>query len=179
MAVATSPLTLDELSAGELAIYDGLAGVLRRQDWLLGRAALKGVLDGADTAGMTFPHPELSLTHAGRIAVAVAAEGEQVGVGVDFEPDRQTDPRMARFFLHEHERVDHDLLRLWTVKEAMLKATPDNDGAQLLDYHLHDPAAATGSATDRRGHTFRYRSTRLAEGPLTVAVCLGRADVAV
>lgn len=179
MAVATSPLMPDELSAGELAVYDGLVGLLRRRDWLLGRAALKAVLGGADTAGVTFPHGRLSLTHAGGVAVAVAAYGEHAGVGVDFEPDRPTDPRTARFFLHEDERADHDLLRLWTVKEALFKATPDNDGAQLLDYHLDDAAVTTGSATDRRGHTFRYRSTTFGDGHLTVAVSWGRADVPV
>ncbi len=179
MAVATSPLTPHELSVGELAVYDGLVGVLRRHDWLLGRAALKAVLDGADTAEVTFPHGQLSLTHAGGVAVAIAADGQHVGVGVDFEPHRPTDPRTARFFLHEDERADHDLLRLWTVKEALLKATPANDGAQLLDYHLDDTAVTTGSATDRRGHTFRYRSTTFGDGHLTVAVCSGRADVPV
>ena len=180
MVVATRPLALGELSPGERAAYDRLGGELRRRDWLLGRAALKRLLHGADTSGVTFPNRRLSLSHAGGVAVAVRVVGGYAGVGVDFERRRTTDPRTARFFLHQDERVpDHDLLRLWTVKEALFKATPDNEGAQLLDYRVDDPAAAAGSATDGRGHAFEYASSLLCDGSLSVAICVGSVDVPV
>lgn len=147
---------------------------LRRQDWLLGRAALKALLDGADTSMLRFPNRRLSLTHAAGLAVAVDAGGGQAGVGVDYEGPRSPDPRSARFFLGEGERqCGGDLLRLWTVKESLFKATPDNAGAVMLDYEVADPRLLIGTATDRHGRVFRYTSRCLNEGWLTVAVCDG------
>ena len=95
-------------------------------------------------------------------------EGGQVGLGVDFEDERPVDPRVARFYLRDHEQGD--LLRLWTVKEALFKATPDNGDATLLDYEVADPEALAGTATDRAGRRFRYSSGRLRQGWLTIAV---------
>lgn len=138
---------------------------MRPGDWLLGRAVLKRLLDGADTADIRFPNRCLSLTHSGGLAVAVRADGDQVGVGVDYEPFHPIDPRIARFFVCDGE--DGDLLQLWTVKEALFKATPDNSGAVLRDYLVTGP----DRAIDERGNTFRYRSRRLRHGWLTVAVC--------
>lgn len=172
LAFATTPATPDELSPGERA---QLPGGLRREDWLLGRAALKRLLGGGDTSHLRFPSRSLSLSHAGGLAVVAQVEGGQAGVGVDYEPWRVVDARTARFFLHPHERErapgDADLLRLWTVKEALWKATPQNQGATLLDYDAADAAEATGAAVDRRGQVFRYASRSADGGWLTVAVC--------
>ena len=180
MEVVTEPLAVGELSAGERAAFDRLTGELRRRDWLLGRAALKRLLGGADTSTVRFPHPRLSLAHSGGVAVAAALDrgAPHAGLGVDFELWRAPDARTARFFLHADERPREasGLLRLWTVKEALFKATPANAGAQLLDYRLDDPGAAAGTARDGRGNAFRYASGMLPAGPLSVAVCVGRTD---
>jgi hypothetical protein len=178
LVTATRPLSVDDLTAGERATFERLVGTLRRQDWLLGRAALKRLLGGADTSGVSFPHASLSLAHTAGVAVAVAG-GSAAGLGVDFERWRPADLRTARFFLHDDERLEHDLLRLWTVKEALFKATPANGGAQLLDYRLNDPASLDGTATDGRGHRFRYVCVQLPAGPLSVALCLGRTNAPV
>ena len=178
--VATQPLALGELSAGERAAFDRVAGSLRRRDWLLGRSALKRVLDGADTSTVSFPHPRLSLSHSAGVAVAVGADARgQAGMGVDFEASRPTDRRTARFFLHEDERLDDELLRLWTVKEALFKATPGNEGGSLLDYRLDEPASTAGTARNGSGHRFRYACGSLGGGPLSVAICIGSDDGAV
>lgn len=179
---ATRPLPLAHLSPGERAAWGALPPAGRRRaDWLRGRAALKLLLAGADTCDVAFPHPGVSLTHSGELAVAAGAGG-QLGFGVDFEAAHAVDARAARFFLHPHERAEGgELLRLWTVKEALYKATPDNGGGGLLDYELADHEAPVGSATDGRGRVFRYASGWLPGGPLTVAACLPArsADVAV
>lgn len=163
-------LSVDELTVGERAQFPG---GLRRGDWLLGRAALRLVLDGSDTSAVRFPNRCLSLTHAGGRAVAAACAGEQAGLGVDYEGWRSVDPRTTRFFLHDHEADGADLLRLWTVKEALYKSTPDNAAAVLLDYHVVDPGATTGVATDRAGRRYRYASSGWSGGWLSVAVCDG------
>ncbi len=165
-----TPLTVEELTVDERA---ALPGGLRRGDWLLGRAALRLVLDGADTSAVRFPNRSLSLTHAGGLAVAAASAGVQAGLGVDYEGRRTIDPRTTRFFLHDDEAVGDDLLRLWTVKEALYKATPRNADRVLIDCQVVDPAAVAGVATDRSGRSFRYVSERVRSAWLTVAVCDG------
>ncbi len=171
LAPATTLASLDELTAGERA---QLPVGLRRADWLLGRAALKRLLGGADTSGVRFPHQGLSLTHAGGLAVGAQVDGDPGGVGVDYEPGRAADPRTARFFLRARERErtsDDDLLRLWTVKEALWKATPGNRAATLLDVEVADPAAPEGGAASGGGRAFRYATRPVRGGWLTVAVC--------
>jgi hypothetical protein len=163
LAVATAPATV--LTAGELAAApDGP----RRHDWLLGRAALKAHGIG-DTSTVAFPNRCLSLTHSAGVAVAARCDGDQAGVGVDLEGWRTIDPRTARFFLKPNEQGD--LLRLWTVKEALFKATPANAGAVLVDYEVEDPLAMEGTALDPHGRAFEYLSRRRPEGWLTIAVC--------
>jgi len=168
LAATRSPAAVSDLLPGERAqLPDGI----RRGDWLRGRAALKLLLGLVDTSTVVFPHRALSLTHAAGLAVAArCGDGAgQVGLGVDFEGWRPMDPRAARFYLRDGEQGD--LLRLWTVKEALFKATPDNHRATLLDYEVTDPAARAGTATDRTGRGFRYSSTCLRQGWLTIAVC--------
>lgn len=183
LRLATAPAETAVLSAGEVAIVERLASGRRRRDWLLGRAALKALLEGADTSRVCFPSPSLSLTHAGGMAVAAQCTVGPAGLGVDFEGWRTTDPRTARFFLVDSENphgpnpptaapAGLELLRLWTVKEALFKATADNvgSGVGLLDYVLDDASAVAGSARDRRGFIYRYVSGYLPQGPLSVAV---------
>ena len=163
---ARVPVAVDDLTPGERArLPDGL----RRHDWLLGRAALKALLGIDDTSTVTFPNRSVSLTHSAGVAVAARCDGPQAGLGVDLEGWQTLDPRTARLFLHPHEHGD--LLRLWTVKEALFKATPANDGAVFLDYEVADPHALDGRASDRHGRTFEYLSRSRPEGWLTLAVC--------
>lgn len=167
------PAAVTELSPGERGQLP--AAPLRRHDWLLGRAALKALLAGGDTSAVRFPDRCLSLAHAAGRGVAAACRGDQAGVGVDYEGWRRVEPAVARFFLQDHEGAGTDLLRLWTVKEALFKATPDNAGAAFVDYALADPDAGAGEATDRSGRGFRYASVPVPSGWLTVAVCDGPA----
>ncbi|HJV08575.1 MAG TPA: hypothetical protein VJ653_02815 [Acidimicrobiales bacterium] len=167
LAVATTPAPLSTLTPGERA---QLPHGPRRHDWLLGRAALKAAGAG-DTSLLAFPNRCLSLTHAAGVAVAARCDGDQAGVGVDLEAWRTIDPQSAPLYLRPGE--DGDLLRLWTVKEALFKATPANAGVALVDYEVEDPLAYEGVAADRHGRTFEYQSRRRPEGWLTVAVCVG------
>ncbi|MBW3611822.1 MAG: hypothetical protein KY438_09875 [Actinobacteria bacterium] len=165
------PVAVADLSPGERAQLPSAAR--RQQEWLLGRAALKKLMDGGDTSGVRFPDRCLSLTHAAGRAVAASCRGGQAGLGVDYEGWHTVDPRTARFFLQEHERDGADLLRLWTVKEALYKATPDNGQVAFLDYGVLRPEALYGAAVDRAGRDFRYASAPVGSGWLTVAVCHG------
>ncbi len=178
------PVPEGGLTGGERRQWQALAPGSSSRDWLLGRAALKALLPRtADTSTLSFPHPRLSLTHAGGVAFAVAAAGEAAmvfGTGVDHEPWRTTDPRMARFFLRPREQATAlGLLRAWTVKEALYKAVPGNAEVTLLDIGLADPDASSGWATGPRAERLRYIVIDTAAGPLAVAVCLEVCRVAV
>jgi len=140
---------------------------------------------GHDTSDLVFPHRTLSLSHADGRAVAVRGDGSLGGVGIDFEPWRpEVNTGIARFFLRRSEQAAtevgaHALLRLWTVKEALFKATPDNGAIVLLDFELTDPAAASGEVVGPRGEAMRYAGIDVEVGHLAVAVCMTRQHAAV
>ena len=177
LAVSDEPLAMSRLSRGEAACLATMSE-LRRPSWLRGRSALKRLLatlgSDEDTATIAFPHPRLSLTHSGGIAVAVSTECQ--GTGIDLEGRRRLRPDTACFFLALAERersalAGADLLRLWTVKEAVFKADVENGGRGLSDYVLADLQCAIGLARRRGGgRAFRYASLDWGRGVLTAAV---------
>ena len=105
---------------------------------------------------ISMPHPRLSLSHSGDVALAIGLRcaATAFGLGVDVEESRTIDVRSARFFLDDDEQdswprwaaqaasgTDHTadqsvLQRLWTVKEAVFKADLDNSGRQLRAYRI-------------------------------------------
>ena len=189
---AERPLESADLSSGERSRWEQLPEGRRRDEWLLGRAALKPLMPawGRDTSALAFPHPRLSLTHGGGVVVAARCDGGVQGVGVDLEPWRpEVDARVGRFFLGGRERAwlyalrprrrARAVIRLWTVKEALFKASAGNAGASLLDYEVDDPGAGAGGATGVRAGGFRYATVELGVGSLTVAVAVRSAGVAV
>ncbi len=97
------------------------------------------------------------------------------GVGVDIEGHREVKKEMARFFLTPNERAVSDLefLRLWTVKEALFKACPDNGKLLLSDFETEDPQASSGKAYLRDNHTieFQYSCHGTRAGYTSFAVC--------
>ena len=97
------------------------------------------------------------------------------GVGVDIESHREVKKEMARFFLTPKERAvsDLELLRLWTVKEALFKACPDNEKLLLTDFETEDPQASSGKAylRDNRTIEFQYSCHGTGAGYSSFAVC--------
>jgi phosphopantetheinyl transferase len=191
LAVTRDEVSVAALSERERELFDRIRETPRASSWLKGRAALKASLAGqnlsTDTSALVFPHPRLSLSHSGELAIAASCDSrvDCNGIGVDFEVDRQVDPRMARFFLSDAEQAAlnelsaDSLLRLWTVKEAVFKSDPENAGTLLGDYELSDPAAFCGTATRAGAWLYRYESQRYANGWLSIAMSLkndGRQD---
>lgn len=175
-----------KLSQGEMAQWQLRARGRGGQDWLRGRAALKALLgEGADTSSLVFPHRSLSLSHAGGVAVAVRSQEEGCGIGVDFEPQRsELEAGVTRFFLSPQEAAAAGgavatLMALWTVKEALYKATPHNAGLTLSDFELADATAACGEILGPRGEVLRYAALEVGPcagcavpaGHLAIAVC--------
>lgn len=186
LAFAARPLDAAKLSAGERTRFASLAAGARRTEWLTGRAALKRLLTrlgaSADTSGIAFPNASYSLAHSGGTAVAAGAGGRMLrGIGIDLELHRCVNPRAARYFLSAREwssleQMGADgtdrLLRLWTVKEALFKADPNNAHRVLADYRLLDPLLNRGRAILISGGDtrFSYASFRVPGGYLSAAV---------
>ena len=182
--IETQPIPEDQLTPGERAILATLTAPVRRESWLRGRAALKRLqtaLGGdPDTSTLRFPHPSLSLTHSETWAVAVGSTSPKLlGLGVDLEVKAGPKPETATRFLNPAEAVwlrrmeegdrPRMLHRLWTVKEAIFKADPENKGLTLKHYGLADPGFIAGKA--RRGdRVFLYVSFEVPGGFLSVAV---------
>jgi 4'-phosphopantetheinyl transferase EntD len=183
VCVEVQPLPENRLTPGETADLAKLTAPARRESWLCGRAALKrlgaAIVQAEDTSVFKFPHPKMSLTHSENWAVAIGSVSPKLdGIGVDLEV-KIPKPETARRFLNPSELVwlrrmdetDHPRLlhRLWTVKEAIFKADPENAGRTLRDYALADPGFVAGRA--RRGQrTFHYASFEVPRGFLSVAV---------
>lgn len=156
----------------------------RRQEWQLGRAALKQVMRALgladDTSTITFPDPRLSLTHSGNVSFATGTPAPASGIGIDYEPLRDIKPAIARWFLHDDEcrwvesRPDRSetLLRLWTVKEAAFKCYPANAGMLLKDFVIVDlEAPVLRVAPARDDLCIDVSSMSCRKGWLSIAVC--------
>ncbi len=157
----------------------------RRRDWLLGRNALKQVLTaldrGDDTTAVTFPDRQVSLTHGGDTAFAAGTTTTSLGIGIDYEPLREIDTRIARWFLNEAEtnwlfeqpecdRVAQ-LVRLWTVKEAGFKSYQDNAGMTLKGLSITDPSAAvTSVVATGHGACIQVTCRACESGYLSIAI---------
>jgi 4'-phosphopantetheinyl transferase EntD len=184
-AAADRPAAIEELAPDERARALALPD-RRRHDYLLGRAALRRALGpGRDTSAIAMPHRRLSLTHGGGIAVAaMSASDHALGVGIDWEAQRTMNPAAARFFLTDREAAatageEATLLRLWTVKEALFKATPDNAGLSLRMFEVAEPAADCGAAwlSRRCALALRYATWRGGGGFLSAALSFASNDV--
>jgi len=191
VGIAVAPLDAAALTPAERTRLADLPDGPRRAAWLRGRAALKRARQACgedpDTSGLRFPHPRYSLTHSGDWAIALGTSTRGLrGVGVDFETRRLAGAGSGRwlsaagYFLTAAERAwvaglaaearGGELVRLWTVKEALFKADADNDGRGLAEYALDAPEAASGRGRRAGGGTACYRSWVLPEGALSVAI---------
>lgn len=165
----------------------------RRESFIRGRHVLKNVLSkmgrACETSVIGFPNRNLSLSHSRNCAVAVGVADNTVkGIGVDLEFMRETKDGMMRFFLtpeesewltalSESER-NMQIIRLWTVKEALFKADMHNASLTMRDYKLVLPAVPMGKAT--RGveepYVFKYASFSVGDAWITVALSVAPGD---
>ena len=157
----------------------------RRRDWLLGRNALKKLLTSLDrdddTMTVTFPDRQVSLTHGGDTAFAAGTTTASLGIGIDYEPLRKVDIRIARWFLNEAEtdwlneqpKFDRitQLVRLWTIKEAAFKSYPDNAGMTLKEFSIIDaPGAVTSVVATGYGTCIQATCQACEAGYLSIAI---------
>jgi 4'-phosphopantetheinyl transferase EntD len=200
LSISSEAIAIDRLTPREHVHLGKLATSPRRLSWLKGRSALKRLLsslgEDEETGGIGFPNPRFSLTHSGDFAVALGTGSAELrGIGVDLEVNRPLRRETSRFFLGESEQAwamsldesvrTKNLLRLWTIKEALFKSDPRNLERWFTDYRIEAPSAHAGRAFVRgeEAQEFRYFCFEVEEGFLSVAVLprsshVGRDDFA-
>jgi 4'-phosphopantetheinyl transferase EntD len=172
------------LTSAEQDCFENLQFAGRKQEWLRGRRALKQVLatlcQDCDTTKLRFPHPQISVTHAGDFAFAVGNDANQAGIGVDFEPARKVNPNIARWFLTTFEKwwigsdltTTNQLIRLWTIKEAAFKSCPNNDDMALVDFEIMNPQDDICHVLIARStHCVTVMCEEYSNGYLSIAIC--------
>lgn len=173
------------LSSAEAQQYKRIASQTRRRSWLMGRRAVRKVLATPRLSqGAAGGAPLISLAYSGDCAVAAGTVSEAViGLGVDLELEAGPAAAGERFFLTDGEIAwlalqpaplrTRQRLRLWTLKEALFKADPENESGWLRDYEVLRPHRTTSRAATLRGGCkidFLCSSVALAGGFLSVAV---------
>lgn len=186
VAFADSSGTLNDLKQAELDKAERFRFANRRRDWLAGRKALKILLKGlnrpTDTMAVSFPDRHLSLTHSDGAAYAVGTPASVQGIGVDYEPQRPVNVRVANWFLTAREfdwlqqQCPHDvechLIRLWTIKEAAFKSHAHNTGMSLKDFIVTKPAEKeTNFVVAMDGTNIQVACRTIGNGYLSVAIC--------
>lgn len=181
LASARAPLAehlLDSTGRQRLASFTTTD---RKNQWLRGRSALSAVAAKLDIetqlSALNPPCPGISLTHNDSISIAAGISTAQ-GIGIDFESWRQIEPAMLHCFLTETEQEQLTVasnftrLRLWTVKQALFKASAANQGLLLTDFEMDEIAEMTGRARNcsRANSELRYTSFMLRQGLLSIAI---------
>ncbi len=172
-----------DLNSAETAQLERFETDARRRDWRRGRLALKAVLRSLDrsddTSDIRLPAPQLSLTHGDGTAIAVGTPQPDTHVGVDVEALRPVNMRMALWFLNEAEldwlsrrepsERSAALIRLWTIKEAVFKCHPANDGLVMTDFTIRSPSADVSDVRTADGLQFRCASFHEDVGIISIA----------
>ena len=181
LASARAPLAEHLLDSADRQRLASFTTADRKNQWLRGRSALSAVAAKLDIetqlSALNPPCPGISLTHNGKVSIAAGISTAQ-GIGIDFESWRQIEPAMLRCFLTETEQKQLTVpsnftrLRLWTVKQALFKASAANQGLLLTDFEIDEVAVMTGHARNcSRGNSeLRYTSFMLRQGLLSIAI---------
>lgn len=151
------------LSGKEAAQYAVFRMEKRRREWLAGRLAAKALLAGdrgdqaAFEIGMDkFGRPScgaelVSISHSGGWALAAVKPGSAF-LGADLEKVEPRHPAWYRDYFHPSELPAPDpseATRLWTIKEALLKALGLGLMADPLDIRTGERVRLSGKALER------------------------------
>lgn len=184
LAYANGTMPLAELSTAEQACLAQFKFENRRRDWLCGRNALKKLLRMLDrpddTKSIRFPDRQLSISHGDGESFAVGTCAETQGMGIDYEPLRAINERVANWFLDDRE-IDwlskqsvsdctRHIIRLWTIKEAAFKSHPLNSGMSLWEFAVIDPTEQLKNVvTTRSGANIQIFCRKFPGGYLSIA----------
>lgn len=151
------------LSEKEAAQHAAFRMEKRRREWLAGRLAAKALLAGEgeslsafEIAMDKFGRPScggalVSISHSGGWALAAVKPGSSF-LGADLEKVEPRHPAWYRDYFHPAELPAPDpseATRLWTIKEALLKALGLGLMADPLDIRTGEKVRLSGKALER------------------------------
>lgn len=177
-AIVDYCLLEQDLTETQKAKFSQIKNTPKVFSWLKGKAALRELL-GENNNLNFFPHSKISLTHSGNYALAIQALDQKIqGIGLDFEKNRILRKKAAKFFLSQNEinwlnelpeeKISKNLLRLWTVKEALFKA--DLNQTKFNNYFIENPQNLIGTALKHNSkEVYNFASLELFGGYLSLA----------
>ncbi len=153
---------------------------------LLGKLMRKNNLGGSfNTNSFRFPQKNCSISHCDDIVVCMLSPlSELNGLGIDIELHRAISINTGKLLLSNNEQrllktfnaySSEELLRLWTVKEALFKADMNNSKRGWLScYECLLPHNWFGDArlriNNHKKH-FKYGTVPFNSGYLSIAIC--------
>jgi phosphopantetheinyl transferase len=117
---------------------------------------LKNHQDPRESLNLSFPNKNFSISHKKNFSVALYLKGDNFqGCGVDVEVPKRIPIKHWHFFMTPEEisklnkksnlKSSQIASRIWTIKEALLKADMNNLGKFLKDYPLEDLMKTQGN----------------------------------
>ena len=154
------------LSPSEAALYASFRMEKRRKEWLAGRLAAKTLLAEADgnekldayeiiqdAFGRPFCGGRLlTISHSNGWAMAALKQGEACFLGADLERTEPRHPAWYRDYFHKSELPEPEpsaATRLWTIKEALMKALGLGLMADPLDIRVGEKIKLGGRMLER------------------------------
>ena len=145
-------LNTENFTECESAKFTTISSEKRKNEYIQGRHALKEVLGKmsyqTDTSLLVWPNTYCSWSHSEGYAVAVASATTQ-GLGLDLQLTKMPSLAMAERILSKqtfsywqalpNEQKSPALQRLWTVNEAVYKASPEPQPANFRQYVIDQP----------------------------------------
>lgn len=129
-----------------------------------------------------FPNPNFSISHSQDSTIAIHTNAQNiVGIGIDIETSHPS-MKASRNFLTATEASQLSagqqahpgvLKKLWSIKEAVFKADPDNHCKTLKYYPIINPEAEQG-VIDTGKHTIEYCYTEVQGVSFAIARNLAR-----
>lgn len=164
--------------------------LMRRNNKQAGRTLLGKLLRQTGLGGvfkaklLSFPQTSCSISHSQDTVVCTLSAGKGLqGLGLDIELQRSVPIDAGRLYLSNREQrllknystySSNELLRLWTVKEALFKADIKNRKRSWLShYECFNPQNWFGEARLHISTTkqrFKYATVRFQLGYLSIAV---------
>ena len=152
LAVQHQTQNTEELTDRECVKLASLSSQKRKIEYIQGRLALKDVLKqiayATDTSVLTWPNAYCSLSHSEGFAIAVASTATK-GLGLDLQLSKMPSIEMAERILSKQTlsywqalpelQKNQSLQRLWTVNEAVYKASPEPQPANFRQYLIDKP----------------------------------------
>lgn len=152
LSVQHNALNTDTFTVTESEKLSNIGSEKRKIEYIHGRLALKEVLNSighdTDTSILSWPNTYCSLSHSEGYAVAVSTKVAK-GLGLDLQLNKVPPLAMAERILSKQtfsywqslpdEKKPHALQRLWTVNEAIYKASPKPQPANFRHYMIDKP----------------------------------------